>query len=386
VDITMDTPSFVDTVFTADAASSVAVSPVDGSKFYLYIADGRAGLSLAEATVAEPRIVTLTTPNYLEPFPAFAPLVAGTNSRAFVFSNEVPTEAPDLVTINTTAPAALGVVGTPASLDSPNVVAMVITGTSLILSAGADMIVNYPIGTGAPGTPTAVDNADALVDNAQKTVVSGDTAFVADGFGGLATVDLAAMHVTGRFTSTAASNYVNVALAGNTAFVIDQMDNPAGTAGAPTFRVYDVSGTPSELGSATTDSLCGVGISASDLVAVGTHVFLACGANGIRVVDVSTPAAPVVDATLGAATRGAALSLALDASNLYVAEGATGVEVFSYTGNGKVGPGWLTALSGAALSVSVAGNGNVYVATSEAGLEVLQSSPLVTVFLPIVVR
>jgi hypothetical protein len=382
---TTNVPVVLTSTLTIDSANGIAATS-GVTETSLYIADGRAGLSIAELEVPTRTVVSLDNRSFFAPAPANTTLAAGTDAQAFAYSNGV-----DLWTIDTSTPANLSVVGFGQQPPADLLLGMgVVTGTSLFMSAGNNVILNYQLVPGSePTGGTTVDNPD-LNDYVYQTVVTGTDALLADGFNGLATVDVtdpAAMDVTARVTSTLDSDYTNVAVLGNFAYVLDSMDRVS-TGLTQTLRVYDVSdmANPSEQGAGTdVTTLCNGG-GAVDLQAVGDHwLLLACGPDGVQVVNVST-----LLRVGGYVTAGNARNLAVSGANVYVAEDTAGVEWLSLnTTTGALNtaaPTGPTAVPGSASQVTVSANGNVYVASEDAGLVVLNSALMQFMWLPVIVR
>ncbi|MDQ3279905.1 MAG: Ig-like domain-containing protein, partial [Acidobacteriota bacterium] len=124
----------------------------------------------------------------------------------------------------------------------------------------------------------------------------------------------------------------NVDVSGNFAYV---------AAGAAGLQIVDVTNrvAPRIVGALDTPG------NANDVRVVGTTAYVADGTSGVQMVDVSTPSSPTLRATFD--TPGDALDLAIVDGRLYVADGAAGVQILTVSLNGLQLAGSV-ALSGVA--------------------------------------
>jgi hypothetical protein len=209
-----------------------------------------------------------------------------------------------------------------------------------------------------PTTPTIVGTCDTP-DWAQAVAVSGDYAYVADGSSGLQVIDIsnpASPTLGGSYDTPGAA--FGVAISGNYAYVAD------GTSG---LKVIDISNpaSPDSVGSYDTPGAAfGVAIS-------GDYAYVADGSSGLQVIDISNPASP--DSVGTCDTPGQAQGVAVSGNYAYVADEALGLQVIdisnpaSPTLVGNYDPYYY------AWGVAVLGD-YAYVATEYSGLHVIDIS------------
>ncbi|MCP4345483.1 MAG: DUF1416 domain-containing protein [Desulfobacterales bacterium] len=197
----------------------------------------------------------------------------------------------------------------------------------------------------------------------QNVTVIGDTAYVADGDGGLQVIDVGnparPVKIGGADTPGYASD---VAVRGNTAYVAD---------GEGGLQVIDVSNpaTPVKTGIAGTPSY------ARSVAVVGDTAYVACGNYyewyGLQVIDVSNPASPLM---IGAVeTLGYAYDIAVIGDTAYVADrkGLQVIDVSNPANPVKIGT---HHIGGAPQGVAVIGN-TAYVTAGHGLLLIDVSNP-----------
>lgn len=143
-----------------------------------------------------------------------------------------------------------------------------------------------------------------------RVILSGTIAYVAGS--GLNLIDVSDPAHLVRLGGISPANISSVAVSGNYAF----------TVGGNELRVYDVSN-PSNVFWRTDITLS----NALDLTLVEDMAYVACGSNGVAMVDISTPTSPTVIGT--APTLGEARSLAVAGDLVYVADGAAGLTILA---------------------------------------------------------
>ena len=352
---------------------------------FLYVADGDQGFSVVTATRDAPQDLDLAGPSLVKPAPADTQQSTVGGGQAYAISGNG-----NLWTISNTVPSNLSIVG---NVITPSVrpKSMVALSDMLLLSALSDGLIKMPTSLhNSPGTGQGFASPGIIPgDYAHESVVVGSSAMVADGQNGLAVVRVSDMVVTKRYAEAVQSNYQRIDATGNTVYVVDTMDSVIGQPGPPTFRIIDVANpaAPDQLGSRLVVDLCGEpGV---PLLRVSGHfAFLGCGANGIRVVDLTHPNALVTVDNF--ATAAPAQDLFILGNNLYAAEGAHGFEWLTFDASGTLTLKGAAAVAGEALDVMAASQGNttyVYVSTGAGGLQVFeQAQNQVFVFLPLVRR
>jgi len=190
---------------------------------------------------------------------------------------------------------------------------------------------------------------------AYDAVVSGNYAYVADGDGGLAVVDLAdrsqptivgSCSVTGKATGLAvAGSYAYVAVANSKLAVV----NVATPSQPAVIATCNLSGTPN-----------GVFVS-------GNYAYVASGTAGIQIVNIATPSSPQLTSSFQ--TAGPAKSVSVTGDSVYAAVGSAGIEIIDVT------LPWNPVLvdrydtPGEACGIFIAGS-YTYVADGGAGLQI----------------
>ncbi len=347
---------------------------------YMYMAEGRAGLSVASASDSSPATVTDSS-SHLQPQPGETHGVTEGSGQAFAFSN-----AADISALPSANPSVLNVVGSGIE-PTEYFQGMTTYGPLLLISAGIDGLQRFEITPGGDPinqTGIEIDPNDA----AYEAAVMYPNAVVADGFNGLMVVDLGNMGVKVRTGApNTQSDFQMVDVAGNYAYILDAMDNGSGA--PPLFRIYDLSvpEAPVQQGSGwSLAGLCGATGLALDLKAYDHFVYLACGDLGVQVVDVAVPTAPVLIGGAGYDSPGQAQGLSIHNGNMYVADGDSGVEWLTIEPSGALTLQASASVTGRAMQVAAAANGAVYVATGAAGLQVLQPLAVLQyqLFLPMV--
>lgn len=216
----------------------------------------------------------------------------------------------------------------------------------------ADRIGLRAVDVSQPAAPALIGSRDSA-GWARDVAVSGTHAFVADGDRGLTVLDLT--------DPTDISRVANLDTAGE-AWAVELAGTRAYVADGTGLGVFDISDPelPVALGALALPG------EARDLDLAGNTVFVAAGSAGLRIIDVSDPAAPrelaaMVDLPVQANAAAAA------AGRLYVADSAYGLRVFDLTR--PAAPAALGGLdtAGTPLEVRQAG-GQVYLADREGGL------------------
>ena len=346
----------IGSLFTGDFVASVAPAEfVSDPNTYLYLAHYGSGLSIASAPQAAPGTVNLDRPSYLLPKPGVASVVAGANSQAYVYS--IPSTQ---WTINTTNLNALTSVG--SGLPSMSTINAITPYTnSLLVSADVDGLARYLIDpVGDPILTDTVSTAGSAFDAA----VAWPNAIVANGTDGLAVVDLSdpfTMTLIGGAPSPNGGSFTRVAVQGNYAYVADSGIFNQNAA----FRIYDLVNpiTPAPTGLISQTGILDVKLS-------GNLAFLAVGANGIRVADVTNPAAPFIINTDDYTGTTSAQSLAVYKHYLFVT-GDTGVQMLSFDPAGQLSLITTIPTSGSAGQLTWV-PGQLYVADDLGGLFVIQ--------------
>jgi hypothetical protein len=158
-----------------------------------------------------------------------------------------------------------------------------------------------------------------LADAALGMSVSGNTAYVADGFDGLRVIDVSvpASPVEIGLVDPGGRSFLDVEADGGLAFVTGVY--PAG------LYVFDVTtpASPVEIGA------CSLSQDPLDVVVTGTHAFIASGYGGLRVIDIGDPVSPLEIGAL--ATPGYALGVALFNDTVFLAADSGGVRVIDVT-------------------------------------------------------
>jgi len=195
--------------------------------------------------------------------------------------------------------------------------------------------------------------------NAQKVVVDGNFAYVADFSPGLLIIN-----ITNPASPTLAGSYNTpgsagaVAVDGNYAYVADyasgliviNITNPA----SPTLAgSYDTPG------------------SARDVVVDGNYAYVADYGSGLIIVNITNPASPTLAGSYN--TPGSAVGVAVAGNYAYVADGASDLQVINITNPASPTLAGTCAMPSLAQQVAVAGD-IAYVAASSGGLQVIDIS------------
>jgi hypothetical protein len=207
---------------------------------------------------------------------------------------------------NPVAPAVLGTYDMSGAVQHGNDV--VISGSTAYLAAG---------GTGTlhvfdVSNPTNIARWGGWTNSytAGNLDLSGNLAYVAAS--GLHVIDVSNPGSPVRIGGTSPGYIGSVAVSGSLAYTVGSQD----------LRVYDVAN-PSNVVWRASVSLS----NASDLTLCGNTAYVACGSNGVTMVDVSIPTAPAIVGTV--ATPGEARSLAVVGNLAYVADGLAGLTIIS---------------------------------------------------------
>ncbi|MDM8522837.1 C13 family peptidase [Desulfococcaceae bacterium HSG8] len=153
----------------------------------------------------------------------------------------------------------------------------------------------------------SVDTSDA-----SGVAINGNTAYVADGSGGLQVIDISdpeSPRITG-FVDTP-GDASGVGITGNTVYVAD---------GSGGLQVIDVSDpeSPRVIGSLDTPD------DALDVSIIGDEAYIACKSEGLQMADVSDPENPVIIGSVD--TPGEASGLVITGNTAYVADGDGGLQ------------------------------------------------------------
>ncbi len=179
---------------------------------------------------------------------------------------------------------------------------------------------------------------------ASRVVLSGTIAYVAGS--GLNVIDVTDPAHLVRLGGVSPAFISSVALSGNYAFTVGGQD----------LRVYDVTN-PSNLVRQASLTLN----NSLDLTVVGDLAYVACGTNGVAMVDISSPTTPALIGT--AATLGEARSLAVVGGLGYVADGPAGLTIIQPVALPTLPPSIVglprgqTVAAGGSAFFSVAANG-----------------------------
>jgi hypothetical protein len=328
------------------------------SSSLIYVADYNAGLTIVNSPLSAPGSLAVASQSYVQPKPAVASLVAGAYQQGFPFS-----DATTLWTVNSANPLLLSVVG--SGISPATTVRSITTYNNLLLaSADKDGLLLHRINSGAE--PTSL-GAFSTGGTAYASAVITPNAVVADGANGLTVVNISgAMSLVSNVPAfdPSNSNYQLVDVTGIIAYVYDNdLDG--------TLRIYDLTDPASPVARGT---LTQTGV--LDLKVSGNYVFLACGSAGIRVVDISNPAAPAFVGAADFATLGAAQALAVYNGNLLIAERGAGVEMAVIGPTGALTNVTRFGTSGSAAQLALVPGNYLYVADQDGGLVAIQSSLL----------
>ncbi len=340
------------------------------SNIYLYMADFNAGLSIASAPKTAPQNLTLVGPSYIAPKTAIVRAVAGAFRQAFVFSDDST-----LLTVNTTNPASLSVVGAGVKPDFP-INSMTTYNSWLLASAGNSGLLRYQINPGSE--PTLLDSF-MTGGTAAALAVSWPNAVVADGAHGLVVVNI---NGTPSLTGWAPppefdSDFRRVEVQGNYAYVLDH--NGA-------LRIYDLTDPtgPVARGVWSQPGML-------DLKVSGNHVFVADADSSqfaVTVLDVTDPDAPAFVTGIDFTTPGLAQNLALYDNYLFVSDGQDGVQMLSIRPSGQLALVTTIHTTGRAMQVTLVSGDHMYVADENGSLAVIRVPllPSNRIYLPVIRR
>jgi hypothetical protein len=160
------------------------------------------------------------------------------------------------------------------------------------------------------GNKKAIIGSVETPGNACAVTVAGNTAYVADGSGGLQVIDIsnpASPQVIGA-VDTPDSAY-GITVVGSTAYVADRNSG---------LQVIDISNpaSPQIIGAVDTPS------KAEGVTVVGSTAYVADGISGLQVIDITNPATPQIIGSLD--TPGSASGVTVVGSTAYVADGYSG--------------------------------------------------------------
>ncbi len=314
---------------------------VDGDRAYL--ANGyvyfeptpNTGLRIVDVSdPTSPRRVGAWRANYAE---ASSVVVSG--NRAYVTLRTSPPLGLGIVDLsNETSPTTLGLFDTSATVGHG--VDAAVSGTVVYASIGG-LLLTLEVSDPANITPLASWTNNYTIS---RVLLSGTTAYVAGS--GLQVLDLADPTNPLRLGGVSPANVISVAPNGRSAL----------TVGGDELRTYDVLD-PSRIVRRADLTL----ESPLDLTLQGDLAFVACGSNGVAVVDVSDPIWP---ARIGQIpTLGQAQSLVASGDLLYVADGSAGLTVLAPQTVPNLAP-WVVSLpqgqtvaAGGTAFFSVAANG-----------------------------
>lgn len=276
---------------------------VEGTRAYL--ANGylyghptaNTGLRIVDVTdPSAPNPVGVCRTNYAE-----ANSVSVSGDRAYVVLGTSPPFGLGVVDVsNPASPSFLSVYDTTSTVESGKDVTL--SGDRAYAALGSTL---HIFDVSDPAHPVRLGgwtNSYSL----SRVVLVGTTAYVAGS--GLHVIDVSDPEHPARLGGVSPADVSSVALTGHYAV----------TAGPDRFRVYDVSNASNVVRKVSLTLS-----NALDLFLAGDLAFVACGSNGVAVVDISDPLSPtVVDTTR---TVGEAMSLALADDVGYVADGAAGL-------------------------------------------------------------
>ncbi len=220
-----------------------------------------------------------------------------------------------------------------------------------------------------PSSPTTTFENETI-DDATGIFVSGDSAYIAEGFGGAhgenleivsisdttAPKHLSSVLLQGVFFNLA--NAREVFVYGDYAYVTDELNG---------LHIVDVrdKGNPSWKALFLTVAV--------DVYVDGNYAYLACDAAGLKTIDISTnPESPTLVGEFD--TEGEANGIYVDGDYAYVADGSDGLQIINVSDRKNPNPAssYTTNITGAH-SVYVAGN-NAYVADYTIGLQKIDVS------------
>jgi len=231
--------------------------------------------------------------------------------------------------------------------------AIAVQGSYAYVGVGLRLVV---LDVSNPPTPTEVGSTTPFPDFVEDVVVSGTSAYVAAGGGGLRVVDISNPTHPAEIGFWDSPGYAEgIAVSDNIAYLAD---GPYG------LRMVDVSDPvhPTPLGSAY-DMNYAFGVAVSN-----DHVYIAAAGAGLLIADVSDPLDPREPGTLD--TPGYAYDLAVSGSLVYIADGWGGLQIVDAADPAHPARKAALATPGQAFGVAAAGT-RAYVAAAYAGLRVV---------------
>jgi hypothetical protein len=258
------------------------------------------------------------------------------------------------------APEVLGTLTTGAAAAFHGV-ALDASGTLAVATLGAGGV--WTVDLSDPRHPTQAGSLDTTGD-ARGVVLSGTRAYVADGPGGLAVIDVANPARPTLLGSVPGLLARDVAVEGTMAYV-------AGLTGYLFVVDASVAGAPALVG---TRRLSGAAL---DVAVAGTRAAVVTAAPSgdmLDVVDVASPAAPAVQATLPLGPVGSAAGVALDGTRAHVASAGDGLVTFDLSAPGAPREETTTPTVGDPLKVVVDGS-LAWVADFPATVSIVDPAP-----------
>ena len=318
------TPSAMSLLATWDGAGHSRGLALDGTR--LYVADGVGGLRILDvSSPASPSLLGgLATTG-----PARALAVNGTTVY-------VVDQHDGLLIVDAGSPSSPTVIGVCDRVTAGEGLAL--SGSHAIVAGAAGLL--SVISVASPSAPVLVTNVP-LAGAARALAVSGGTAYVPLGASGLAVVDVATPAAPAVLaTPSTAGEASGVAVSGTTAFVAD---------GFGGLRVLNVTAPASPaLVVVTGDGLRARGSAAS----TNGHLYVAAGENGVDIWCVTNPAGAFRAGRFAGAAS--AVDVAVHGARLYVADGAHGLRVaeLSSPTQALLRATWTNASVGALVSVA----------------------------------
>ncbi|MDO8736359.1 MAG: hypothetical protein Q7K29_04675, partial [Thermoleophilia bacterium] len=147
--------------------------------------------------------------------------------------------------------------------------------------------------------------------------------------------------------------------------------------GASGLKIIDISNPASPV---LTGSLDTTG-SATDIAVSGNYAYIADGASGLKIIDISNPASPVLTGSFDMIGYVSATGIAVSGNNAYIAYGASGLQIIDISDPANpVLTGSLDTI-GSATDIAVTGN-YAYIADGVSGLQIINisnpASPVLT--------
>ena len=276
-----------------------------------------------------------------------------------------------LTLLNVSDPAHPSIIGQ-TDLPVNNVADVALTKNYVYAVAGDAGLRVVDIST--PLSPTEVGSCHAPGEVAFNVVVMGSYAYVSDynrdTGGGLAIIDISDPTQPNEvgFYHTRCANTLDVAVAGNYAYVLTYGD----------LRIVDISNPTNPVKISSCDMPDEVGAVALEVQ--GNYAYVAARGAGLRVVDISTLAAPVEVGFYD--TPGWAADVTVAGNYAYVADSNAGLRVVDVSNPAAPVEVGFYDTPGSAGDVTVEGN-YVYVATGDGGLVILWFAPSTTTDIPV---